>query len=151
MQIGKDTKHWNPSNLYGCKIGDNCIIAAFSEIQSGVTIGNNCKIEMGAFIPTGVKIGNGVFIGPNVCFTNDKCPRAVNPDGSLQTGDNWVCLETIVEDNVSIGANSTILPGITIGKGTMIGAGSTVTKNVPQGSLVVGNPAKAVRTVKKNG
>ena len=149
MKLGKNTKQWNPSNLYGCEIGDNCIISAFAEIQSGVVIGDNCKIEMGAFIPTGVKIGNGVFIGPNVCFTNDKYPHAVNPDGSMQTGNDWACLETVVEDNASIGANSTILPGITIGKGSMIGAGSVVTKNVPCGSLAVGNPARVIKVVKK--
>ena len=148
MRIGKRTRIWNPSNVYGCDIGDDCIISAFAEIQTDVTIGHRCKIECGAFIPSGVCIDDGVFIGPNVVFTNDKFPSAVNKDGTLQTSDDWKCLKTYVRKGVSIGANSTILPGIEIGEYAMIGAGSVVTKNVSPYSVMVGNPAQKIKVRK---
>ena len=120
-------------NLYKCKIGRNCKIDAFVYIEEGVKIGDECKIRPFVFIPTGVKIGNRVFIGPNVTFTNDKYPKVKG---------EWELRETIVEDDVSIGAGAVILPGVRIGKGAMIGAGAVVTKDVPEGSVVVGNPAR---------
>ena len=119
-------------NLYGCKIGDGCNIGSFVEIGRGVIIGNNCKIQAFAFIPPGVIIEDEVFIGPHVCFTNDKNPRAIG---------EWKLDKTLVKRGVSIGANCTILPGITIGENAVIGAGSVVTKDVPAGALVYGNPA----------
>ncbi len=129
-------------NLYGCSLGVNVKIAAFVEIQNRVKIGNNCKIQAFAFIPTGVTIGDNCFIGPHVCFTNDKHPKAVNEKGELLTEKEWVLSPTLVGNNVSIGANSTILCGITIGDNAVIGAGSVVTKDVPSGVTVYGNPAK---------
>ena len=127
--IGKGTQIWHPelSNIYGCKIGENCNIGALVEIRRDVTIGNNCKIQAFAFIPEGITIGNNVFIGPHVCFTNDKHPRV---DGE------WEVLQTIVEDDVSIGANVTICPGVILGAGAMIAAGSIIVNNVPPKTLV---------------
>jgi UDP-2-acetamido-3-amino-2,3-dideoxy-glucuronate N-acetyltransferase len=138
--IGENTVIRDFVNIFGCKIGKNCKIAAFVEIQKGVTIGNNCAIEAFAFIPSGVTIEDEVFIGPHVCFTNDKKPKAVNP--------GWKIIPTVVKKGASIGAGSIILCGVTIGKNALVGAGSVVTKDVPPDTLVIGNPAKPVGKVK---
>lgn len=137
--IGENTVIRDFVNIFGCKIGKDCKIAAFVEIQKGVKIGDRCAIEAFAFIPTGVTIEDEVFIGPHVCFTNDKKPRAVNP--------GWKTIPTVVKKGASIGAGSIIVCGITIGENAMVGAGSVVTKDVPANTLVVGNPAKKVRKV----
>ena len=139
-EIGENTVIRDYVNIFGCKIGKNCKIAAFVEIQKDVTIGDRCAIEAFVFIPTGVTIEDEVFIGPHVCFTNDMYPKAVNP--------GWKIVPTIVKKGASIGAGSVIRCGITIGEGSLVGAGSVVTKDVPPNTLVVGNPAKPVRKVK---
>jgi acetyltransferase-like isoleucine patch superfamily enzyme len=146
VHAGSDIRccHRDLVNLYGCTIGNRCKIASFVEIQSGVTIGDDCKIQSFAFIPTGVTIGNGVFIGPHVCFTNDKFPRAVDKDGNLLGSDDWTITPTVVEDGASVGANATILCGVTIGAGALVGAGTVVTRDIAPGTIVVGNPAKVV-------
>lgn len=113
-------------NLYRCKIGRNTKIDAFVYIEEGVVIGDNCKIRPFVFIPTGVVIGNSVFIGPNVTFTNDRYP---------DIGKDWTLEKTVVQDNVSIGAGSVILPGVRIGKHALIGSGSVVTLDVPENSI----------------
>ncbi len=136
--IGKGTIVRDFVHLVKCTIGEDCKIGTFVEIQKGVTIGDRCKIEPFAFIPMGVTIQDGVFIGPHACFTNDKEPRA--------EGD-WELLETTVEAGASIGAGAIILPGLTIGAGAMVAAGAVVTKDVPAGALVAGNPARFVREV----
>jgi len=147
VKIGKGTKIFQPDlvNLYGCEIGDNCKIGAFVEIRKDVKIGNNVKIQAFAFIPEGVTIEDGVFIGPHVCFINDKYPRAINKDGSLKTAEDWETIKTIVKKGAAIGSNATILCGVTIGNHAMIGAGSVVTKDVPAKALVIGNPAKIIK------
>jgi acetyltransferase-like isoleucine patch superfamily enzyme len=137
--------HRDQVNLYGCEVGDNTKIASFVEIQRGVVIGRNVKIEAFAFIPTGVTIGAGAFIGPHVCFTNDKLPRAVDDEGALLTGDDWVVTPTLVGDRANIGANATILCGVTIGAGATVGAGAVVTRDVAPGAVVVGNPARPLK------
>lgn len=136
--IGEGTKVWHPelSNIYGCKIGNNCNIGALVEIRANVIIGNGCKIQAFAFLPEGINIGNDIFIGPNVTFTNDKYPKTVG---------DWKSLKTVVEDSASIGAGAVILPGIHIGKNVLIGAGSVVTKDVPEGEIWAGNPAKRMK------
>lgn len=145
VKLGENVKLFGFVNLFGCEIGDGTKIGCFVEIKKGVRVGKNCKIEPFVFIPEGVTIGNGVFIGPHACFTNDKYPAAVNPDGSLKSASDWSLKETIVEDNVSIGAGSVILPGLRIGKAAVIGAGSVVTRDVAPGTTVVGNPAREAR------
>ncbi len=145
VKVGKGVKIFNFVNAYGCTIKDGSKVGAFVEIQRGATIGKNCKISSHTFICEGVHIGDGVFVGHNVSFINDKYPKAVNSDGSLQTDADWKLIETFVEDNVSIGTSATILCGVRIGKGAIIGAGSVVTKDVPPGAVVVGNPAKPVK------
>lgn len=148
VQVGENVKIFKFVNLYGCTIGDNTKIGSFVEIQKGVVIGKNCKISSHTFICEGVKIGDGVFVGHNVSFINDMLPRAVNPDGSLQTEADWKLLETIVEDRASIGTGVTILGGIKIGKNAVVGAGAVVTKDVPENAVVVGNPAKILKYLK---
>jgi acetyltransferase-like isoleucine patch superfamily enzyme len=145
--LGKDVKIYDFTNLYGCKVGDNSKIGTFVEIQKGAKIGNNCKISSHTFICEGVEINNNCFIGHNVTFINDKYPRSTNGNGSLQSEDDWVCIPTVVEDGASIGSSATILCGVTIGKNSIIGAGSVVTKDVPPNTVVVGNPAKVVKNL----
>ena len=135
-EIGKGTVVHDHVNLYKCEIGKNCKIDAYVYIEEGVKIGDNCKIRPFTFIPTGVTIEDDVFIGPNVTFTNDKYPKIKG---------EWKLLQTLVKNGASIGANSVILPGITIGENSLVGAGSVVTRTVPDNSVVVGNPAKIIR------
>jgi len=134
-------------NLYGCSIGDGSKVGAFVEIQKGAAIGRNCKISSHSFICEGVTIEDGVFIGHGVMFTNGLYPRAVNPDGSLQTDDDWQALNTRVKAGASIGTNATVLAGVTIGEGAFVGAGAVVTKDVPPWVIVAGVPARVVRRI----
>ena len=131
-------------NLYGCRVGDGCKVAAFVEIQRGAVLGRNVKVEAFAFIPTGVTIEDGAFIGPHVCFTNDRYPGAVGADGEPLGPEDWVVVPTLVKRGAAIGANATIVCGVTIGEDAMVAAGSTVTRDVPAGSLVLGSPARVV-------
>lgn len=150
VRIGKDVRIFDFVNAYGCSIDDGSKVGAFVEIQKGATIGKNSKISSHTFICEGVTIGDGVFVGHNVSFINDIYPRAVNPDGSLQSEADWKVVETIVEDKVSIGTSATIMGGIRIGEGALIGAGSVVTKDVPARAIVAGNPAKIIRIMNDN-
>ncbi|MFN4087093.1 MAG: acyltransferase [Spirosomataceae bacterium] len=142
VTVGEGVKIFNFVNAYGCTIGDGTKVGTFVEIQKGATIGKNCKISSHSFICEGVHIEDNVFIGHNVTFINDKIPRATNPDGSMQTDADWKMEETFVKKGASIGSSVTILCGITIGEGAVIGAGSVVTKDVPPHTTVVGNPAR---------
>lgn len=134
-------------NLYGCEIGEGSKIASFVEIQRGVKIGKNVKIEAFAFIPSGVIIEDGVFIGPHVCFTNDKYPKAIKENGELLNSSDWQIFNTLVKKGANIGANSTIVCGVEIGEFSLIGAGSVITKSIPSKVLVYGNPSKVIRNL----
>ena len=143
--LGQDVFLAQFVNLYGCSIGDYSRIGTFVEIQKGVHIGSNCKIQSHSFICEGVRIKNRVFIGHGVTFINDKLPKTTNLDGTIKRNGDWTCTETTIEDEASIGSGSTILCGINIGRGAIIGAGSVVTKNVPDGQTWAGNPAKPLK------
>lgn len=144
VRIGNNSRVLFFANLYGCEIGENCMIGTYVEIQAGAKIGNGVKVGSHSFICDGVKIGDRVFVGHGVMFINDKRPVGTKPNGELEVVVDWKerFVETIIEDDVKIGSNATIMGGITIGKGALIGAGSVVTKNVPAGETWVGVPAK---------
>jgi acetyltransferase-like isoleucine patch superfamily enzyme len=148
VSLGENVKIYDFVNAYGCSIDDNTKVGTFVEIQKGSTIGKNCKISSHTFICEGVHIDDNCFIGHGVMFTNDLFPRATNMDGSMQTEDDWKCIETFVKKGASIGSNATILAGVTIGENSLIGAGSVVTKNVPENAIVAGNPAQIIKYIK---
>ena len=145
VKLGKDVKIYNFVNLYGCEIGDGTRIGTFVEIQKNVRIGKQCKIQSHTFICEGVTIEDEVMIAHGVMFINDRDPRAVNHDGSLQTEADWTCIPTLVKKGASIGSNATIMCGVTIGEGALVGAGAVVTKDVPADTVVIGNPARVLR------
>ena len=143
--IGEGTKVWNEAQIReGAKIGKDCVIGKGVYIGVGVVVGNRCKIQNYACLFRGVTIGDGVFIGQHVCFTNDMHPHATRLDGLLMGPDNWAVQRTTVKSGASIGANATILPGLTIWNDSVVGAGAVVTKDVHAGTTVVGNPAREV-------
>lgn len=142
VKVGKDVKIYDFVNAYGCSIDDGSKVGTFVEIQKGVSIGKNCKISSHSFICEGVTIEDNVFIGHNVTFINDRVPRATRPDGSMQTEEDWTMESTLIGAGASIGSSVTIMCGVKIGEGALIGAGSVVTKDVPANATAYGNPAK---------
>jgi len=135
----RNIKVWKPSNIYlSARVGNNVSIGAFSEIGENVVIGENTRIGFGVFIPENVKIGKNVFIGPRVCFSNDMYPPSPR--------NHWQ--KTIIEDGVSIGANVSIRPGITVKRNSLLGMGTVLTHNIPENEIWCGNPGKKLR---KNG
>ena len=149
VKLGRDVKLSKFINLYGCEIGDESKIGAFVEIQKNASVGKRCKISSHTFICEGVTIEDNVFIGHGVMFINDSYPRATAADGNLQTEADWKVERTIVKKGASIGSGATILSNISIGENAIVGAGSVLTKDVPPGSIVVGNPAKVLRYIDK--
>src|SRR5512135_1412066 len=149
VKLGKDVKLFAYVNLYGCAIGDNTKIGTFVEIQKNASIGRNCKISSHTFICEGVTIEDDVFVGHNVTFINDLYPRSTASGGGLQTEADWKVVPTLIRKGASLGSSSTILAGITVGEGAIIGAGAVVTKDVPPWTIVAGNPAKVLRRIEK--
>ncbi len=149
VKLGRDVKLYAFVNLYGCEIGDETKIGTFVEIQKGARIGKRVKISSHTFICEGVTIEDEVFIGHGVMFINDKYPRSTTPNGNLQTEADWNLIPTLVQRRASIGSNATILCGVTIGEGAIVGAGSVVTKDVPPYTIVVGNPARVLRKIEE--
>ena len=145
VKLGKDVKIYNFVNLYGCEIGDESMIGTFVEVQKNAKIGKRCKIQSHTFICEGVTIEDEVMISHGVMFINDPDPAAVNSDGSLKTEADWTCIPTVVKKRASVGSNATIMCGITIGEGALVGAGAVVTKDVAPNTIVVGNPARVLR------
>ena len=145
VKLGKDVQIFAFVNLYGCTIGDGSKIGTFVEIQKNAVIGPNVKVSSHTFICEGVRIQENVFIGHNVSFINDKYPRSANAGGSLQTEADWQVVPTLVKKGASIGTSVTILCGVTIGENAIVGAGSVVTKDVPDNVVVAGNPARILR------
>jgi len=149
VKLGNNVKLSKFINLYGCEVGDNCKIGAFVEIQKNARIGRNCKVSSHTFICEGVTIEDDVFIGHGVTFINDTYPRATS-DGRLQTEADWKVEPTRVCRGASIGSGATILSNVTIGEKAMVGAGSVVTKDVPENAIVVGNPARHLRSIDRS-
>jgi len=138
--IGEDTNIWQFCVIFPeAKIGDNCNICANVLVENDVTVGDNVTVKSGVQLWDGLTVEDDVFIGPNATFTNDLYPRSKNPD--------WKLLKTIIKKGATIGANATVLCGITIGENAMIGAGSVVTHDVGAGEVWVGNPARFVRRI----
>ena len=144
--MGDDVKIFQPDlvNLYGCRIGSQTRIGAFVEIQKNADIGARCKISSHTFVCEGVTIEDEVFIGHGVMFTNDRRPRATNDDGSLQSDDDWHLEPTRIKRRASIGSHATLLCGVTVGEGALVGAGAMVSHDVPDRAVVVGVPARVI-------
>jgi acetyltransferase-like isoleucine patch superfamily enzyme len=149
VELGRDVAIHAFVNLYGCRIGDETRIGTFVEIQRGAVIGRRCKIQSHTFICEGVTIEDEVFVGHHVCFTNDRFPRATTDAGALQTDADWQMERTTVRARASIGSGAVILSGIEIGEGALIGAGAVVTRDVPAGAVVAGNPARVLATARR--
>jgi acetyltransferase-like isoleucine patch superfamily enzyme len=146
VKLGRDVRVHAFVNLYGCEIGDQTSIGTFVEIQKGAIIGARCKIQSHSFICEGVTIEDEVFIGHNVNFLNDRYPAATTQDGRMKKESDWRLERTTVKRRAAIGSAAVILPGLTIGEAAIVGAGAVVTKDVPDGATVVGNPARIVRS-----
>ena len=147
VRLGKDVKLSPFVNLYGCEVADNTKIGAFVEIQKNAKVGQNCKISSHTFVCEGVSIEDNVFVGHGVIFINDLFPRATTAQGDLQTEKDWKVERTLVKKGASIGSGSTILANVVIGENAMVGAGSVVTRDVPDNAIVAGNPAKVLRVM----
>ena len=126
----------------GARIGAGSSIGSHSYIDADVSVGINCKIQSGALLFKGAEIGDGVFVGPGAVITNDRSPRAVNPDGTLKNGDDWEILQTRVGSGASLGAGCVVVAGAVIGSFALVGAGAVVTRNVPAHAIVIGSPAR---------
>ena len=143
--FGENVTVYSFTNLYGCRIGPNSRIGPFVEIQRGAIIGANCKVQSHSFVCDGVEIEDDVFVGHGVMFINDKYPRATTPEGVLQAEGDWQLLRTVVERRATLGSGAVILGGIRVGADALVGAGAVVTRDVPPGATVVGNPARSPR------
>jgi acetyltransferase-like isoleucine patch superfamily enzyme len=147
VKLGRNVKLAKFINLYGCEIGDDTKIGTFVEIQKNAHVGSRCKISSHTFICEGVTIEDDVFVGHSVTFINDLYPRATTQEGSLATEADWKVQPTLIRKGASIGSGVTILANVVVGENAIVGAGSVVTKDVPPGTIVVGNPASMLRSI----
>ena len=147
VKLGKNVKIFGFVNLYGCRIDNNSKIGTFVEIQKGARIGKNCKISSHSFICEGVTIQDNVFVGHHVVFINDNYPRATNEGGALQTEEDWTVQPTLVKHGASIGSGAIIMSNVTVGEYAIVGAGSVVIRDVPDRSVVAGNPGRVIRVL----
>ncbi len=145
VRIGENVRLAPFVNLYGCEIGDDTRLGAFVEVQRDASIGRRCKISSHSFICSGVDIEDGVFIGHGVLFINDRYPRAVNQDGSLQSESDWRMERTRIRTGASVGSGAIIMCGVTVGEHALVGAGALVTRDVPPFAVVAGSPARVRR------
>lgn len=142
-RIGPGTHIWHQAQVReGAVIGANCILGKGVYVDLNVVIGDNVKIQNGALLYHGLTVEDGVFIGPGACFTNDRQPRAITPDGRLKGDADWTVGPTRLGYGCSIGAGAIVLPGVTIGSWALVAAGAVVTHSVPAHTLVVGTPAR---------
>ena len=148
VKLGRNVKLSRFINLYGCQIGDETKIGAFVEIQKNASVGHRCKISSHTFVCEGVTIEDNVFIGHGVTFINDSYPRATTPGGELQTEKDWRVETTVVKRGASIGSGATILSNLVIGENAIVGAGSVVTHDLPADTIVAGNPARVLRSIR---
>ena len=149
VKLGQNVRIYAFVNLYGCEIGDDSRIGTFVEIQKGACIGKRVKVSSHTFICEGVTIEDEVFVGHGVMFINDKYPRATTEGGAPQTEQDWACVPTFIRRGASLGSNATILCGVTVGEGAIIGAGSVVTRDVPARAVAAGNPARVIRMLEQ--
>lgn len=141
--IGENSSFWNQVQVReGASIGSDCTLSKNVYIDKDVKIGNKVKIQNNVSVYHGVTLEDGVFVAPHVCFTNDMLPRSIDSEGNLKSDEDWTESKTLVKEGASIGANSTIVCGISIGRFALIGAGSVITKDVPDHGLVYGVPGK---------
>jgi acetyltransferase-like isoleucine patch superfamily enzyme len=144
-RVGPGTNIWQQAQVRErAVIGRGCILGKGVYVDCDVTLGDHCKLQNGVYVYHPAVLGNGVFLGPGVIITNDRWPRAVNPDLSLKRDDDWEATPVIIDDGAAVGAGSVVLPGMRIGRWVMVGAGSVVTHHVPEFGLVVGNPARLI-------
>lgn len=153
VQLGEGVRIFHPDlvNLYGCRIGADTRIGTFVEIQAGVVVGARCKIQSHSFLCEGVELEDEVFIGHGVMFTNDRFPAATGADGQPKGADDWVMERTLVRRRAAIGSGATILCGLEIGEGALVGAGAVVIRPVPAHAVVAGNPARIVGDARRRG
>jgi acetyltransferase-like isoleucine patch superfamily enzyme len=143
--VGEKASVWHQAQVRsGASVGSGCIIGKGAYIGADVHVGQNCKVQNYSCVYEGTTLEDGVFVGPEVVFTNDRFPRAINPDGTLKSADDWDCVGATIRYGAAIGSRSVVLPGVVIGRWALVGAGSVVTKDVPDHALVVGNPARSM-------
>ena len=144
--LGPGTKVWHMAQVReGARIGSECILGKGAYVGEHVTIGDRVKIQNGASIYPGATVEDGVFVGPHVCFTNDRHPRAINADGSLKTDEDWELGKILVREGASLGASSVLIAGVTVGRWALVAAGAVVVRDVPDHGLVAGNPARPIK------
>ena len=141
--IGEGASIWHQAQVReGAHVGPGCIVGKGVYIGADVQVGANCKVQNYSCVYEGTTLEDGVFVGPEVVFTNDRYPRAINPDGTLKSADDWDLHGATVRYGGAVGSRSVVLPGVTIGRWALVAAGSVVTKDVPDHALVGGNPAR---------